>query len=164
MAFCPPPGVGSSPRARRSGPRTRPSGGASGPGRGARKQVLPFFKVPDRKEQKGTTVSEQRRCGWTGTPTESAARAGADTCTCMCACAHTARRRFKRSELPPPSLERSPRRYKRESYCLKKGFLQIFNKGAPPFLSNFIPNTISVKVHLSAVSLPRKQLSIKNSA
>lgn len=75
--------------------------------------------------------------------------------------AHT---RFKRSELPPPSLERSPRRYKRESYCLKKGFLQIFDKGAPPFLSNFIPNTISVKVHLSAVSLPRKQLSIKNSA
>lgn len=31
-------------------------------------------------------------------------------------------------------------------------------------LTNFIPYTIFIKVHLSAISLPRKQLSIENSA
>lgn len=53
---------------------------------------------------------------------------------------------------------------KGKSYCLKRGFLQIFNKGAHIFWTNLIPDTIFIKVHLSAVSLPKKQLSIKNSA
>lgn len=46
--------------------------------------MLPFIKVPDRKEQKALqypTSATQRSCGWTGTPTGSAAGASADTCT-----------------------------------------------------------------------------------